>query len=221
MPPAEHGFTPELTKGIWKENPVLVAVLGLCPTMAVTNSLINSLVMGVATTFVLIGSSVMISAMRKVIPSQVRISVYIVIIATFVTVIDFTLAALMPAAHKQLGAFIALIVVNCIILGRAEAFAQRNTVWLSLADAIGMSLGFTLVVSMIGAIRELLGSGSLLGHPVMGTSFEPWAVMVLPPGGFLTLGMLLTFFAYLKKKKDRLAAASEAQGTLANEEQVT
>lgn len=213
MATAEPRFGAELGKGIWKENPVLVAVLGLCPTMAVTNSLLNALVMGVATTFVLIGSSVMISAMRKVIPSQVRISVYIVIIATFVTVIDFTLAALMPAAHKQLGAFIALIVVNCIILGRAEAYAQRNPVWLSLADAIGMSLGFTLVVAMIGAIRELLGSGALLGHQVMGTSFEPWAIMVLPPGGFLTLGMLLTFFAYVKKRRDRLAAVQEEQVT--------
>jgi electron transport complex protein RnfE len=198
---------PELTKGIWRENPVLVAVLGLCPTMAVTNSLLNALVMGVATAFVLIGSSTLVSAMRKVIPSQVRISAYIVIIATFVTVIDFTLAALLPAAHKQLGAFIALIVVNCIILGRAEAFAQRNGVWLSIADAVGMSLGFTLIVAVIGAIRELLGSGSLLGVHVMPAAFEPWAIMVLPPGGFLTLGGLLTLFAYLKRRREASAVA--------------
>ncbi len=197
---------PELTRGIWKENPVLVAVLGLCPTMAVTNSLENALVMGAATTFVLIGSSAMVSAMRKIIPSQVRISAYIIIIATFVTVIDFTLAALLPAAHKQLGAFIALIVVNCIILGRAEAFAARNRVWLSLADATGMSIGFTLVVAMIGAIRELLGSGTLLGAQVLGTSFEPWANMVRPPGGFLTLGSLLTLFGYVRKRRAERAA---------------
>jgi H+/Na+-translocating ferredoxin:NAD+ oxidoreductase subunit E len=196
-------FWPELGKGVWRENPVLVAVLGLCPTMAVTNSLKNSLVMGAATGFVLIGSSALVSLMRKVIPSQVRISSYIIIIATFVTVVDFTLAALMPVAHKQLGAFIALIVVNCIILGRAEAFAAKNSVGLALADAIGMSLGFTLTVSMIGAIRELLGSGSLLGLSVLGSHFEPWAIMVLPPGGFLTLGALLTLFAWLKRRRDR------------------
>lgn len=207
---------PELTRGVWKENPVLVSVLGLCPTLAVTNSLTNALVMGVATTFVLIGSSAMISAMRKIIPSQVRISAYIVIIATFVTLIDFTLAALLPGAHKQLGAFIALIVVNCIILGRAEAFAQRNPVWLSIADATGMSLGFTLIVAMIGAIRELLGSGTLLGIQILGSSFEPWAIMVLPPGGFLTLGALLTLFAYMKKRRTAKAAST----TLAGEEAV-
>lgn len=207
---------PELTRGVWKENPVLVSVLGLCPAMAVTNSLTNALVMGVATTFVLIGSSAMVSAMRKIIPSQVRISVYIVIIATFVTLIDFTLAALLPAAHKQLGAFIALIVVNCIILGRAEAFAAKNPVWLSIADATGMSLGFTLIVTLIGSIRELLGSGALLGVQILGSSFEPWAIMVLPPGGFLTLGGLLTLFAYVRKR--RVAKASAV--TVAGEEAV-
>lgn len=207
----ELRFMPELTKGIWKQNPVLVAVLGLCPTLAVSNSLTNSLVMGAAAGFVLIGSSAMVSALRKVIPSEVRISVYIVIIATFVTVIDFTLAALMPAAHKQLGAFIALIVVNCIILGRAEAYAQRYPVGLSIADAIGMSLGFTLIISLIGAIRELLGSGSLLGFPVLGTSYEPWAIMVLPPGGFLTVGTLLTIFAYMKKRREQAELAARPQ----------
>ncbi|MBK7584699.1 MAG: electron transport complex subunit RsxE [Myxococcales bacterium] len=196
---------PEVTRGIWKENPVLVSVLGLCPSMAVTNSLKNALVMGAATSFVLIGSSTLVSTMRKIIPGPVRISVYIVIIATFVTVIDFTLAALLPAAHKQLGAFISLIVVNCIILGRAEAFAARNPVWLSIADALGMSVGFTLIISLIGAIRELLGSGTLLEFPVLGDSFEPWAIMVLPPGGFLTLGGLLTLFAYVRQRRARAA----------------
>lgn len=198
---------PEFKRGIWKENPVLVAVLGLCPAMAVTNSLQNALVMGAATTFVLVGSSSMVSLMRRVIPSQVRISAYIVIIATFVTVIDFTLAALLPAAHKQLGAFISLIVVNCVILGRAEAFASRNGVWLSVADAAGMALGFTLVMSLIGGIRELLGNGTLLGAQVFGPGFEPWAIMVLPPGGFLTLGTLLTLFAWVRERRARKAAA--------------
>ena len=203
----------ELTKGIWRENPVFVAVLGLCPTMAVTNSLMNGLVMGVATMFVLIGSSVLVSMLRKVIPKPVRISVFIVIIATFVTVVDFTLAALMPEAHKQLGAFIALIVVNCLILGRQEAFASRQGVGLSIMDAVGMSLGFTLALALIGGVREILGSGSLLGLDLFGPRFEPWAIMILPPGGFLTLGGLLTVFAWIKSRsaeRQRLALEGSA-----------
>lgn len=191
----------ELTKGLWRENPVFVAVLGLCPSMAVTNSLTNSLVMGVATGGVLIGSSFLVSLARRWIPPQIRIAVYIVIIATFVTVVDFSLAAFLPAAHKQLGAFIALIVVNCLILGRQEAFAAKNRPALAVADAIGMSAGFTLALASIGAIREVLGSGSLLGHRIVGPWFEPWAIMVLPPGGFLTMGLLLTGLAWLRAPK--------------------
>ena len=214
MTPAKAPKRPwdEFAKGIWRENPVLIAALGLCPALAVTNSLMNAIVMGAASTFVLVGSSLLISTFRSVIPKQVRISVYIIVIATFVTTVDFTLAALMPEAHKQLGAFISLIVVNCLILGRQEAFASRNTVRLALADALGMALGFTLAMCMIGAVREILGSGSLLGFSLFGDRFEPWAVMILPPGGFLTLGALLAFFAKLKESSDRRKAEQEAAG---------
>jgi electron transport complex protein RnfE len=198
----------EFTKGLWKENPVFIAVLGLCPAMAVTNSLVNGLVMGLASTFVLVGSSFLVSLLRRVIPKPVRISVFIIIIATFVTTVDFLLAAFLPEAHKQLGAFISLIVVNCLILGRQEAFASRHRVGLSLADATGMALGFTLALVMIGAVRELLGSGSLAGVPIMGENYEPWAIMILPPGGFLTLGGLLTLFAWLAQRQAARTALS-------------
>jgi len=192
-----------LVKGLWRENPVFVMVLGLCPAMAVTNSLTNGLVMGAATAFVLVGSSLLVSLSRKVIPDAVRVPCYIIIIATFVTTVDYSLAALLPAAHKQLGAFIALIVVNCVIFARQEAYASKNPVGLALADAVGMSLGFTVSLSMIGAVREVLGTGTLLGFRVLGASFEPWAIMILPPGGFLTLGALLTGFAWFRERRER------------------
>ena len=203
----------ELLKGLWRENPVFVAVLGLCPAMAVTNSLENALVMGAATTFVLVGASLLVSLFRAVIPKPVRISVYIIIIATFVTVVDFSLAALMPDAHRQLGAFISLIVVNCLILGRQEAFASRNPVGRSLADAVGMSAGFTLSLSMIGGVREILGSGSLLGVELFGDRFEPWSVMILPPGGFLSLGALLVGFAWFGERRERWRVARATAAT--------
>lgn len=193
----------EFLKGLWKENPVFVMVLGMCPTLAVTNTAINSLAMGLATLFVLVFSSVLVSAMRKLIPNQVRITAYIIIIATMVTVIDFALAAVVPAIHKELGAFIALIVVNCLILGRQEAFAGKNSVWLSLVDALGMGVGFLFALMYIGVIREILGSGSLFNIPLFGKTFEPWVVMVLPPGGFFTLGFLLLFFNWRKQRKER------------------
>jgi len=203
-------FRAELVKGIVAENPTFVQVLGMCPALAVTNSGLNGVVMGLATTFVLVMSSLMISALRKLIPSQVRISTYIVVIATFVTVADFTLQATMPAAHHEMAAFIALIVVNCIILGRAEAFASRNPVGLSVADALGMGTGFTLALILIGGIREVLGSGALFGFRVLGASFEPWVVMVLPPGGFLVLGALLLVFAKVAELRQRAAARAAA-----------
>ena len=204
-------FRGELTKGIFRENPTFVQVLGMCPALAVTNSGLNGVVMGLATTFVLVMSSLMISALRKLIPSQVRISTYIVVIATFVTVADFTLQATMPAAHHEMAAFIALIVVNCIILGRAEAFASRNPVGLSIADAIGMGTGFTLALVLIGTVREVLGSGTFFGMPVFGPSFEPWVIMVLPPGGFLVLGVLLLLFAGIAEMRKRAAERARAQ----------
>lgn len=197
-----------LVKGLWRENPVYVAALGLCPAMAVTNSLANGLVMGAATAFVLVGSSLFVSLSRKAIPRAVRVPCYIIIIATFVTTVDFALAALLPAAHKQLGAFIALIVVNCVIFGRQEAYASKNPPGLALADAMGMSLGFTLALTMIGAVREVLGSGSLLGWRVLGEGFEPWAIMILPPGGFLTMGALLTGFAWMRERRERVARSA-------------
>ena len=196
----------DLTRGLWRDNPVLVQMLGLCPTLAVTNSLANGIAMGLATTFVLIGSSVLVASLRKVIPSEVRITSYILIIATFVTIADFTLEALVPGIHKQLGAFIALIVVNCIILGRAEAFASRASVGRAALDAVGMGAGFTLILLLMSGAREILGSGALLGQPLFGPHFEPWVIMVLPPGGFLTLGVLLLIVAWRAERRRRGAA---------------
>jgi Na+-translocating ferredoxin:NAD+ oxidoreductase subunit E len=188
-------------KGLWKENPVFIALLGLCPALAVTNSAINGLAMGLATAFVLIGSSFLVSLLRNVIPKQVRITTYIVIIATFVTVIDFLLEAFQPAIHKELGAFIALIVCNCLILGRQEAFAGKNKVGPALADAAGMSAGFTVALLSIGIIREVLGNGSLFNIDLFGKSYEPWIVMILPPGGFFTLGFLLLTFNWMEQRR--------------------
>jgi electron transport complex protein RnfE len=193
----------DLTRGLWRENPVLVQMLGLCPTLAVTNALANGLAMGLATTFVLLGSSVLVASFRRVIPGEVRITSYILIIATFVTIADFTLEALVPVIHKQLGAFIALIVVNCIILGRAEAFASRVTVGRAALDAVGMGAGFTGVLLIMSGFREVLGSGTLLGLPLFGSGFEPWVVMVLPPGGFLTLGLVLLTVAWRAERRRR------------------
>ena len=194
----------EFLKGLWKENPVFVAVLGMCPALAVTNTAINGLAMGLATSFVLLSSSILVSSLKSVIPKQVRITAYVIIIATFVTVVDFGLAAMSPAVHKELGAFIALIVVNCLILGRQEAFASKNTVGLSIMDALGMSAGFTFAMLCISIPREILGSGSLFNMPLFGESFEPWVIMILPPGGFFMLGFLLLGFNwYAQKKKER------------------
>ena len=185
----------EFQKGLWRENPVFIQVLGLCPTLAVTNTAMNAVVMSAATLFVLVGSSALVSLVRKLVPKEVRISVYVVIIATFVTAADLTLQAVVPALHKELGAFIALIVVNCIILGRQEAFAAKNPVGLAVADAVGMGIGFGVALFLLGAVREILGFGTLFGVALFGASFEPWVVMILPPGGFLTLGMLLLVLA--------------------------
>jgi electron transport complex protein RnfE len=202
----------ELVKGIWRDNPVFVQLLGLCPALAVTNSAINAVAMSGATAFVLLSSSLLVSLMRNVIPKQVRITTFIIIIATFVTVADFSLLALAPKVHKELGAFIALIVVNCLILGRQEAFASRNTVGKAMADAGGMVLGFSIALIMLGSVREILGSGSLFGVSLFGDAFEPWVIMILPPGAFLSLGLMLGVFAVVaeSRKKAREAAQEGA-----------
>jgi electron transport complex protein RnfE len=200
-----------LTRGLWRENPVIIALLGLCPALAVTNSAINGLAMGAATFFVLVGSSTLVSLLRKLIPKQIRISTYIIIIATFVTVADYSLLALLPEVHRELGAFIALIVVNCMILGRQESFASRHGPGLAVMDAVGVSVGFTGALFAIGAVREVLGSGSLFGMSLFGASFEPWVIMVLPPGGFFTLGALLLLINGWKERGARAGAHDEGR----------
>ncbi len=174
----------------------MLQMLGLCPALPVSNSLANGLAMGLSTTFVLIGSSFLISASRKHIPNEVRLASFILIIATFVTIADLVLAATLPDISKALGPFVPLIVVNCLILGRAEAFASKVGPRRALADAVGMGAGFTLILSAISAVRELLGSGSLLGFKVLGPRFEPWVVMVMPPGGFLMLGIFFLLIGW-------------------------
>ena len=191
----------DLIRGIWKENPVLVQLLGLCPALAVTNTVPNAIAMGLATFFVLTGSSLLVSLVKNWIPSEVRISAYILIIATFVTIADLVLAAVVPLIHKELGAFIALIVVNCMILGRQEAFASKRPVGRSLLDAVGTGTGFMIAMLMMGSFREVLGSGSIMGVSVLGENFEPWIVMILPPGGFLTLGFILLAFGWWKERQ--------------------
>ena len=196
----------ELIKGLWRDNPVFVQVLGMCPMLAVTNSAVNALAMGLATLFVLVGSSFLVSSFRTWIPKQVRISCFIIIIATFVTVADYTLLAIVPTVHKELGAFIPLIVANCMILGRQEAFASRNSARLAVLDAVGMAGGFLLALFSLGAIREILGDGALFGIKLFSANFEPWVIMILPPGGFLTLGVILLCFNWFKVKKDEFLA---------------
>jgi electron transport complex protein RnfE len=190
----------EFIKGLWEENPVFRQLLGLCPTLAVTGAVINGLAMGLATTFVLIFSSLVVSSIKKLIPSQVRIASYIVIIATFVTVADRFLAAFFPPISKSLGPYVPLIVVNCIILGRQEAYSSKNTVWRSLIDALGMSAGFVLALLILSAIREILGAGTFFGYQVMGAWFKPWIIMILPPGAFITLGILLALALHIERR---------------------
>lgn len=191
----------DFVKGLWRENPVFIMLLGMCPVLAVTNSVINALAMGAATTFVLFMSSTLVSILRRVIPKQVRIACYILIIATFVTLVEYLIQAVSLEIHKALGAFISLIVVNCTILGRAEAFASRNNVVRSMLDALGMGIGFTLACTCLGVVRELLGNGTLLGFAVFGPNFEPWIIMILPGGAFFVLGGWLLLFNWLRERK--------------------
>jgi len=200
------------TRGIWKENPVFVMLLGMCPVLAVTNSTFNALGMGAATLFVLVCSSALVSLMRHFIPKQVRIATYIVIIATFVTIVDYLIHAISLELYKALGAFIQLIVVNCIILGRAEAFASKHRVTKAVVNAFGMGIGFAIGLLALGTVREILGSGTLLGFSLFGDSFQPWVIMVLPPGGFFVLGSWLLLFSWLEERKARKSETAEIEG---------
>jgi electron transport complex protein RnfE len=193
----------ELVKGIYTENPVFRLALGLCPALAVSTSVKNALGMGAAATFVLLGSNIVISLLRKAIPARVRIPCFIVVIASFVTVVELIMGAYAPELAKALGIFIPLIVVNCIILGRAEAFASKNGLFLSILDAIGMGVGFTFAICLVGAIREILGDGKLLGYMVFGPDFEPVLLMILAPGAFITMGLLMGYFNLLDEKRKR------------------
>ncbi len=191
----------ELKRGVWTENPVFRQLLGLCPTLAVTNTAINGVAMGLATSFVLISSSALVSLIRKLVPNQVRIATFTIIIATFVTVADQFLAAMFPPISKALGAYVPLIVVNCIILGRQEAFASKNPLKKSIFDAVVMGCGFIAAVTVLGVVREILGSGSLFGFQVLGEWFRPWVVMILPAGAFLSLGIGLGIINYIVGRK--------------------
>jgi electron transport complex protein RnfE len=197
----------EFMEGIWRQNPVFVMVLGMCPTLAVTVSAINALSMGVATTFVLICSCGLVSVLRKLTPKEVRIAIYIVIIATFVTAVDYAIQAISLELYDALGAFIQLIVVNCIILGRAEAHAAKNPPLPAMINAAGMGVGFTIGLLALGVVREIFGAGTLFGVALFGAGFQPWVVMVLPPGGFFVLGSWLLLFAVLERRKQRKLAA--------------
>lgn len=190
----------EFVKGLWDEIPPFRLVLGLCPVLAVTKSVESGIGMGLATTFVLVGSNVLVSMLRKVIPSKVRIACYIIVIATFVTLVELLMQAFTYPLFLKLGIFIPLIVVNCIVLGRSEAFASKNGVIASLADALGIGIGFTLSLGALGAVREALGNGTVLGHSIFGPSFEPFTFMIEAPGAFVGLGLMLCLMNLVGKK---------------------
>jgi electron transport complex protein RnfE len=190
----------EFVKGLWEEIPPFRLVLGLCPTLAVTKTVQDGIGMGVATTFVLVCSNILVSAMRNIIPSKVRIAAFIIIIATFVTVVELLMQAFTYPLFLSLGIFIPLIVVNCIVLGRAEAFASKNGILYSLADGLGIGIGFTLALASLGSIREVFGSGTFWGTPVFGPSFQPFAFMIQAPGAFVCLGLMLCIMNLMGKK---------------------
>jgi len=194
-------FGKEFVKGIYTENPVYRMALGLCPVLAVSNTVENSVGMGVAATFVLLCSNIVISLIKKWVPKKIRIPMYIVVIASFVTIADLVMAAFAPALHKALGIFVPLIVVNCVILGRAEAFASKNSILDSISDALGMGVGFTLALLTLGITREVLGNGTFWGYPILGQNFTPILIFVLPPGAFLVLGVYLGLFNWIDRKR--------------------
>jgi electron transport complex protein RnfE len=190
----------DFIKGIWRENPVFVQVLGMCPTLAVTTKAVFGLSMGLATTFVVVSSSLVISMIRRLVPNQVRIPMFTVIIATFVTAADYFLKANFYDISKALGPYVPLIVVNCVILGRAEAFASKKGVIRSFFDALGMGIGFTCALVVLGSIREILGGGTLFGYRILWEGFTNWIVMILPAGAFITLGLLVGVFNVIDEK---------------------
>jgi electron transport complex protein RnfE len=205
----------DFLRGVWRENPVFVQTLGMCPTLAVTNTVANCIAMGLATLLVLVFSCVLVAWWKKRIPSEVRITAFVLIIATFVTVADMAIEGLSPTVHRALGPFIALIVVNCIILARQEAFAAKNPVGRAALDALGSGLGFTIALFLMGIVREGLGAGTLLGVRVLPAAFQPWGVMMMPPGGFLTLAMILLIVKTWQRRRAehrRLAAGAGAAG---------
>jgi electron transport complex protein RnfE len=215
LPNPQENLTPDtFIRGLWKENPVFVMLLGMCPVLAVTNSTMNAIAMGLATTFVLVCSSLLISLLRNWIPKQVRIASYIIIIATFVTIVDYGIQAISLELYAALGAFIQLIVVNCVILGRAEAYASKQRLHTTLINSLGMGAGFTIALLALGTVREILGSGSILGIALFGEGFQPWVVMILPPGGFFVLGAWLLLFNWLRLRKER--KVMEQSGVAAN-----
>lgn len=192
----------EFNKGIIKQNPILKLVLGTCPTLAVTTQAINGLAMGIAFTFVLFGSNIVISLIRKFVPDKVRIPVFIVIIASFVTSVDLIMAGFFYEIHKVLGIFVPLIVVNCIILARAEAFASKNTVIYSIFDALGMGVGYTLALIIMASIRELLGNGTIFGFNILKVlGYQRFLIMIMPPGAFILLGLMIATLNHITNKK--------------------
>ncbi|MFO7890278.1 MAG: electron transport complex subunit E [bacterium] len=191
----------EFIKGLYKENPVFRLMLGLCPVLAVSTSVNNAIGMGAAATFVLVCSNTVVSIIKKAVPEKIRIPIFIMIIATFVTIVQLVMAAFFPALNKSLGIFIPLIVVNCIILGRAEAFARKNNLFFSVIDGLGMGIGFTLALSIIATFREILGNGTWLGIPVFPDSYQPAIMMILAPGAFITIGYLIAFLNWIEHKR--------------------
>ncbi len=194
-------FMKEFRRGLVKENPAFSLLLGMCPTLAVTTAAANGLGMGLATTAVLTASNLLISLIRNVVPNKIRIPVYVVVIASFVTVVDLVMQAFLPGLHAVLGLFIPLIVVNCIILQRAEAFASQHGPLDSIADGLGMGLGFTGALTILGSIREIIGAGTIFGKAIFGASYQPMLIMILAPGAFLTLGLLIALLNYLRMRR--------------------
>ena len=215
--PENNSPAAQFHAGLWRQNPILVQALGMCPTLAVSNTATNALAMGLATALVLVASALVISPLRGLIPRQVRLASFVLIIASFVTVTDILIEAIDIGLHRALGAFLPLIVVNCLILGRMEAFASRHPLRVAALDALGMGAGFVLTLLVLGSVRELLGHGALFGVPVFGAAFEPWVVMLLPGGGFFALAALVLAYRWLGLRFPDQTAGPRNAGNIAPE----